>query len=605
MQSPYDIKDDVSHTVDTYYRLPEQKYETTGTMDGIEDHFQAISYEMEFLNTMGKRFVAAMDRFHVHRILMKTLQDLYSFSACCILLKGTPPQLYIIPCQPLSTSFIQDMLQRITSAAQVLGFPSVDAKQLAETAYFDAPDEVAQFRTQEAIDTTDIGSFLNVPLTVENRIIGILTLFDEVVGTLDSDLLKLTTMIADYAAVALENVGLREREHALWREAEYERRRLELIIRSMTEGLLITNDQGAIISMNQSARHLLSQIVDDLPTSIPLHTLVHTLAQTQNVQWLHVIADCVHEALRGKTIENKEIIAGDSGENVPLILSLSVAPLDNASEDSVHPIGAVVVLNDITASKQVERLKDEFVSVVSHELRTPLTSIKGYTQHLVRRLERRIRKAYETQQTQDFAATDLPESVDLRSLMIVQSQTDHLERLVNDLLDRSRIQWGQLTLEYSNFYLADVLAECVRSVQASAEQHTLFLDIQVSDTQVIADKGRIEQVVGNLLDNAVKYSPQGGHVTVRLQEQQNNYLVSVIDQGIGVSPEHYEHVFERFYRVSNATTRQYSGVGLGLYVAKAIITKHGGNIWLSSNNGIGGSIFSFTIPCTPPVEHRS
>jgi len=598
VQSQYDITDDVDRTADTYHRSHEQKYETTRTMDGIEDHLQAISYEMEFLNTMGKRFVAAIDRFHVHRTLMTTLQDLYSFSACCILLKGNPHQLYIIPSQPLSASFIQDMLQRITSAAQVLGFPSIDVKQLAETAYFDAPDEVAQFRTQEAIDTTDIGSVLNVPLTVENRIIGILTLFDELVGTFDSDLLKLTTMIADYAAVALENVGLREREHALWREAEYERRRLELIIRSMTEGLLITDDQGAIISMNQSARHLLSQIVDDLPTSIPLRTL----AQTQNIQWLHIVADCVHEALHGKTIENKEIIAGDSSEKVPLIISLSVAPLDYASENSIYPIGAVVVLNDITVSKQVERLKDEFVSVVSHELRTPLTSIKGYTQHLVRRLERRIRKAYETQQTQDFSATDLPESVDLRSLMIVQSQTDHLERLVNDLLDRSRIQWGQLTLEYSNFYLADVLAECVRSVQASAEQHTLFLDIQVSDTQVVADKSRIEQVVGNLLDNAVKYSPQGGHVIVRLQEQQNNYLVSVIDQGIGVSPEHYEHVFERFYRISNATTRQYSGVGLGLYVAKAIITKHGGNIWLSDNNGIGGSIFSFTIPRIPPVR---
>ncbi|GAC1566382.1 MAG: hypothetical protein NVS2B2_39330 [Ktedonobacteraceae bacterium] len=86
------------------------------------------------------------------------------------------------------------------------------------------------------------------------------------------------------------------------------------------------------------------------------------------------------------------------------------------------------------------------------------------------------------------------------------------------------------------------------------------------------------------------------------QEQKNNYLVSVIDQGIGVSPEHYEHIFERFYRVSNATTRQYSGVGLGLYVAKAIVDKHGGNIWLSENKGIGGTIFYFTLPRTPSIQ---
>ncbi len=586
---------DLYHTENTY-AYGEQRT-TVGTMDGIEHRLSTISSELEFLNVIGKRFVAALDRFDVHRALMTTLQDMYSFSACCILLKGNPHQLFIIPCQPLSASFIEDMIRRITNAAQVLDFPFVEAEQLAQTAYFDAPDEVAQFRTQEAIEGTEILSCLNIPLTIENRIIGILSLFDELVGTFDSDLLKLTTMIADYAAFALENVGLREREHTLWRQAEHERQRLELIIRSMTEGLLITDEQGAIVSMNQSAQQLLSQTVGDLPLYIPLQHLAHA----QHIQWIHTLATSVDEALHGNTIVSKEIVAGDSSEQVPLTLGISVAPLDDGISGTAQPTGVVIVLNDITANKQVERLKDEFVSVVSHELRTPLTNIKGYTQHLVRRLERRIRKIQEAQQAQDIASLDLPESVDLRSVLIVQSQTDRLERLVNDLLDRSRVQWGQLTLEYEEFFLADVLTECIGSVQASAEQHTLYLDIQVPDTHIIADKNRICQVIGNLLDNAVKYSPQGGQVTVRLQEQGDMYLISVIDQGIGVNPEHYEHIFERFYRVSNPTTRQYSGVGLGLYVAKAIVVKHGGNIWLSENKGIGGTIFYVTFPHTPSI----
>lgn len=595
MQSQYQVTENLYRTESTYHNFHEP-CEIVGTMDGIENRLQTISTELEFLNTIGKRFVAALDRFHVHRALMTTLQDMYSFSACCILLKGNPHQLFIIPCQPLSASFIQDMIQRITSAAQVLDFPALEVEQLAQTAYFDAPDEVAQFRTQEAIEGTEIGSCLNVPLTIENRIIGILSLFDELVGTFDSNSLKLTTMIADYAAFALENVGLREREHALWRQAEHERQRLELIIRSMAEGLLITNDQGAIVSMNHSANQLLAQLENHLQLNVPLQQL----AQAQNVEWLHLVAASVAEALHDNTVVSKEIIVDDRNEQVPLTISISVAPLNNSSSSTTtHSTGAVVVLNDITASKQVERLKDEFVSVVSHELRTPLTGIKGYTQHLVRRLERRIRKIHETQQARNIPVVDLPESIDLRNMLIVQSQTDRLERLVNDLLDRSRVQWGQLTLEYERFYLADVLAECIRSVQASAEQHTLYLDIQVADTQLVADKGRVEQVIGNLLDNAVKYSPQGGQVTVRLQEQGNNYLISVIDQGIGVSPEQYEHIFERFYRVSNATTRQYSGVGLGLYVAKAIVTKHGGEIWLSENKGIGGTIFYVTLPRIP------
>jgi len=270
-------------------------------MDGIEHRLPTISSELELLNVIGKRFVAALDRFDVHRALMTTLQEMYSFSACCILLKGNPHQLFIIPCQPLSASFLEDMIRRITNAAQVLDFPSVEAEQLAQTAYFDAPDEVAQFRTQEAIEGTEILSCLNIPLTIENRIIGILSLFDELVGTFDSNLLKLTTMIADYAAFALENVGLREREHIMWRQAEYERQRLELIIRSMTEGLLITDDRGAIVSMNQSAHHLLTQIVDDLPLNIPLQQLAHT----QNVQSLHILLARIYDALHRNTLKFK------------------------------------------------------------------------------------------------------------------------------------------------------------------------------------------------------------------------------------------------------------------------------------------------------------
>src|SRR5579859_6077305 len=213
-------------------------YRSSSSYNG--DRIAAIRQEMEYLNTIGKRFVAAIDRFQVHRALLAALQELYSFSACCILLKGDPFELFIIPCYPLEASFLEAMIQRIASAANVIDFPQVEAEQLARSAYFDAPDELARARTQNDVAGTEIGDSLSIPLTVENRIIGMLSLFDEKTGTFDTDLLQLTTMIADYAAVALENVRLRERENALWREAELERQRLELIIRSMAEGLMIT-----------------------------------------------------------------------------------------------------------------------------------------------------------------------------------------------------------------------------------------------------------------------------------------------------------------------------------------------------------------------------
>ncbi len=516
-------------------RLSESAYSSYHTPNS--DRLAAILQEMEYINTIGKSFVAAIDRFQVHRALLGALQKLYSFAACSILLKGDPFELSIIPCYPLSQVFIAAMIERIASAASVIDFPAVSVEELANASYLDAPDDLSI--------TQKLGSPVQ-----------------DMIG-----------------------------ETALWRQAEIGRQRLELIISSMAEGLLITNEQGGITLLNVSAQHLLAQAQLDLKQNSPLRTL----ALANNVSWLHKLADIIDEALTGVTVMNQELIAGEAGEPVPLTLSISAAPLHDASQVQMGPIGVVAVLNDVTANKQIEKLKDEFVSVVSHELRSPLTAIKGYTQHLMRRIDRRLRKTQQEQQSSAISGVDLPENYDLRSLSIIQSQADHLERLVNDLLDLSQVQWGKLHLQYSSFYLADVLVESVRSVQASTEQHTIYLDIAVQDTKIVADKMRMSQVIGNILDNAIKYSPQGGQVTVKLEEREGDYFVSITDQGIGISQEYLDHIFERFYRVRNTASRQYSGIGLGLYVTRAIVEEHGGHIWVTNNKGLGCT-FSFTVP---------
>jgi two-component system phosphate regulon sensor histidine kinase PhoR len=573
----------------------ESAYRSFIVQNGDGDRLTALRQQMDQINTIGKRFVAAFDRIQVHRALLATLQELYSFSACSILLKGDPFELSIIPRYPLTGPFLQAMIQSIARAASVIDFPGVTPQELAVVADLDAPDELAPSSTDTPSGATEIGDFLNIPLTVENRIIGMLSLFDEREGSFDIELLQLTTMIADYAAVALENVRLRERERALWRDAEHERQRLELIIGSMAEGLLITNAQGAIASLNSSAQLLfaLAEVDVEQKMLIPLRQL----AASTNVNWLSNLAEIVDQALAGNIIMHRELIAGVIGESVPLTLSISAAPLQDASQAVTRPIGVVAVLDDITSNKQIEKLKDEFVSIVSHELRTPLTAIKGYTQHLIRRIERRLREARQKQQGTGPLG-DLPESYDLRSLNIVQSETEHLERLVSDLLDLSRVQWGELNLQYTSFYLADVLAERVRLAQISAENHTIFLDIQVQDSRIVADQLRVGQVFGNILDNAIKFSPPGRQVMVKLQGQDDEYLICVIDQGIGVSPEYFDHIFERFYRVRNMASRQYSGIGMGLFVAKAIVEAHRGRIGFSSNQGLG-STFYFTLPRVP------
>jgi signal transduction histidine kinase len=138
----------------------------------------------------------------------------------------------------------------------------------------------------------------------------------------------------------------------------------------------------------------------------------------------------------------------------------------------------------------------------------------------------------------------------------------------------------------------------VQLAQVSAEEHTITLDIQTQDSRIVADKLRVSQVIGNILDNAIRFSPQGRQVNVELKEENNEYVISITDQGIGVRPEYMDHIFERFYRVRNTASRQYSGIGLGLFVARAIVEAHGGHIWVSSNQGLG-STFSFTLPRAP------
>jgi signal transduction histidine kinase len=563
-----------------------------------EERLTSLRQQMEFINTIGKRFVAANDRFQVHRALLATLRELYHFSACSILLQGDPIELTftlsIIPCYPLSETFIREMIERIARAAEVMDFTGITEEELGILADFDAPDDISLSLEPASPGAASIGDYLNIPLTVENRIIGVLSLFDERADAFDTDLLQLTTMIADYAAVALENVSLREREIALLRDAVLERQRLELILNSMAEGLLITDEQGAISSLNSSARRLLAQTGLKLPQDIPLREL----ARQYEAQWIADLAGIIEQALAGQTIMNQEVLVGAVEDAVPLTLSVSAAPLYDPHTPRATLHGVVAVIDDITSHKQIDRLKDEFVSIVSHELRTPLTAIKGYTQHLIRRIERRLREHHQSLPAQSAQAAELPESYDLRSLNIVQSQTDHLERLVNDILDLSRVQAGELQLHYSSFYLADVLAECVRQAQTSAEQHSIALDIEAYDSRIVADKARLGQVIGNMLDNAIKFSPQGRQVVVKLEEQHQDYLVSISDQGIGLNPEYFDHIFERFYRVRNTSSRQYSGIGMGLYIAKVIVEAHDGRIWLTSNPGTG-STFYFTLPRTP------
>jgi len=241
--------------------------------------------------------------------------------------------------------------------------------------------------------------------------------------------------------------------------------------------------------------------------------------------------------------------------------------------------GVVTVLRDITSQKELDRMKSNFLSVVSHELKTPLHSIKGFVDIIL------MGKTGPVNETQaDFLGT-------------VRDQTTSLQNLINDLLEFSRLDSGQVKLRLSDVSLEKVADSVIDKLSPMADQEGVEIELQIEGplANIQADQMRIEQVLTNLVHNAIKFTPQGGKVTVRAHNLEGEVEVDVADTGIGIPGEALERVFDRFYQVDSSSTRHYRGTGLGLTISKHIVEYHRGRIWVESTEG-EGSTFRVVLP---------
>ncbi|MFQ5873533.1 MAG: sensor histidine kinase [Dehalococcoidia bacterium] len=242
-------------------------------------------------------------------------------------------------------------------------------------------------------------------------------------------------------------------------------------------------------------------------------------------------------------------------------------------------------LAQAAAQQELDRMKAEFVSAVSHELRTPLGFIKGYATTLLR--------------------DDIPVDPDIRLefLHVIDEETEKLQRMIDDLLDASRLQARRLQMRLGPVSLRELLENALRKVASRLAQagHVLEPRLPLNDTKVIADAGRIEQVLHNLLDNAMRYSDSGSGIEVEAVIQDQYVLVSVKDHGDGIPAQEQERIFESFYRGVNSRRRSAGGTGLGLPICRGIIESHGGELWVESSAGVG-STFMFTLPLEVPQD---
>jgi signal transduction histidine kinase len=240
-------------------------------------------------------------------------------------------------------------------------------------------------------------------------------------------------------------------------------------------------------------------------------------------------------------------------------------------------------LQDSRALEEANRLKAELISTLAHEMRTPLTSIKGYSTALLME-----EATFDLETQQEFLRT-------------IDEECDILQDLIHDLLESSVIDAGLLRLEFQPVRLPRLTQNVIDDMAHRSESHRFLVDFPDDFPLLDADPHRIEQVLRNLLDNAVKYSPQGGLIVVRGEVREDEAVISVADQGVGIAPEHLNRLFEKFFRVEWGLGRHVVGSGLGLPIARTIVESHGGRIWAESKLE-QGSVFYFTLPLKGPSQ---
>ncbi|HTS16912.1 MAG TPA: ATP-binding protein [Verrucomicrobiae bacterium] len=344
------------------------------------------------------------------------------------------------------------------------------------------------------------------------------------------------------------------------RELSEEKADLSAILAGMTEGVLVARPDGRIRLTNQALRHQFG-ITDE------------TLGKTV----LEAFRNVPLQELVGEVIEEGDVSARELTFLTPneRTYELSATRLQD-SRGAVT--GVIIVFHDITRMRQFENTRKEFVANVSHELRTPLSIIKGYVETLL------------DDEPPDAATTR-------QFLNTIQRHSRRLEALIADLLSISALesQQARLTFEPVSMRAAaqSVLDELTR--QAQDKSIAVSLEIPGQLPAVRADAQRLHQVLFNLLDNAIKYTQADGHVTIRAVEKDGMVETGVADDGPGIGPEHLPHVFERFYRVDKARSRELGGTGLGLSIVKHIVQSHGGRVWAESQIE-RGSTFYFTLP---------
>ncbi len=367
-------------------------------------------------------------------------------------------------------------------------------------------------------------------------------------------------------AVEEMRIRLRKKIEEVSRERDY----LKTILKGMIEGVLVVDERGRILMVNDALRKILSlssEVVDKAP-----------LEAIRNAE----LEEAIREAIQQGKNSAFELTFPLYGGKIVEVNVVGISPsLEEMGKEGEKIKGAIAVFHDISRLKELERVRQDFVANVSHELRTPLTTIKGYTETLL-----------------DGA---LKEEVGPQFLQVIQKHADRLTKIVEDLLTLSKIESKEFYLKQERLPLSELIDDVLDFMKEGAEKKKISIsrNIVPASLEVSGDRSYLEQVFINLLDNGVKYTHPGGEISVSaVENEQGEIQVVIKDNGMGIPKEDLSRIFERFYRVDKGRSQELGGTGLGLSIVKHLIQAHGGRVWVESQLE-KGSAFYFTLPKRP------
>lgn len=507
-------------------------------------------FELSVLYDISNSISYTFNYDDVLRFMMDSLDKIINYDLCISLIiseEEKKAKMTIRAPRPLKREILDSAKHKVLAALNNLSEIPVSEEEVVLDFKGEILEGVSEFQS--------ITSSFDVPLFIRDRAVGILNVASIKDVVYSDDEIKLFYTLASQASVAIE------RFQAV---LEAEKSKMKVMVEGMKEGVVMFDEQGQLVILNASAREMLNyraqattELLMDFLKGAGIISSLDEIKEQKNTAWV------------------KELYLESP---YPHIVHFDAVNIHSGKQDK--PLGSVMVIRDVTKEREVDQMKNDFISTVSHELRTPLAAMKGAADNLIDGI---------------MGELSMPQK---DALTIVERNINRLGRLISDLLDVSRIEAGKIQINKQLMDLAIVIDEIRKFFDAMAKDKNISLAASVEPglPRINADSDKITQVITNLVGNAMKFTPDGGQIRIEVCHENGFVRTDIIDSGCGIPSSDLNKIFDKFYQVIQANSQEVKkGTGLGLTISKGIIDKHGGRIWAESELG-KGSKFSFTLP---------